>query len=61
MCLCDGYTYTTDPNHMWFCNLPLKSEDYINIELTFFATERIGGIRIWNYNKSVIDSRMGVK
>ena len=59
--LSDSYTQTNDPDHMWFCNLPLLSEEHVSIELTFQAQDRIGFIRVWNYNKTVIDAKMGVK
>lgn len=57
--LCDGYTYTTDDKHMWFCHLPTNTDEQIILEMKFLASDKIGGIRIWNYNKSLIDSKIG--
>jgi len=57
--LIDGYTYTVDDKHMWSCNLPLSNDKFVKIEFTFLTVERVGGIRIWNYNKSLLDSRIG--
>jgi len=57
--LINGFKYTTHPDNMWLCSLPsppLTPELYINIK-----KHTISAIRIWNYNKSIIDSVKGFK
>jgi hypothetical protein len=46
---------------MWCCNLPLTNDQQVKLEFTFLTAERVGGIRIWNYNKSLLDARIGVR
>lgn len=59
--LTDTYTHTTQEEHMWYCNLPNTNEEKVTIEFSFRVRDRVGGIRIWNYNKSALDARIGVK
>jgi hypothetical protein len=57
--LIEGSPYTTDPDDMWECNIPpppITPELYINTK-----KHKIGALRIWNYNKSVLESIKGVK
>ena len=54
-----GTPYTTNEDYMWTCNLPdppTTPELYINIK-----SETLGGLRIWNYNRSLLESTKGIK
>ncbi len=56
----DSVIYTTEEEHMWLCSMPAPPttpEIYLNIN----SAKGIGAIRIWNYNKSLIESTKGIK
>lgn len=56
----NGKIYTIEDENMWLCNMPappITPEIYINSK----SNVKIGGFRIWNYNRSLIDSIKGIK
>lgn len=46
----------TSPHHMW----SVSSIDKVTIEIGLDVPRQIGGVIIWNYNKSPEDSYSGV-
>lgn len=54
----DGEKHTEDDKHMWSIPLPIPP---LNLEISVNLPENPSGIRIWNYNKSVLDSVKGIK
>jgi len=58
--LVDGVIYTTEDEHMWLCSMPappMTAEMFITLK----NVKGVGAFRIWNYNKSLIDSIKGIK
>lgn len=56
----NGIYLTTDERNMWTASMP----DFwktLEIQISLPKTIDIGSLRIWNYNKSTIDSAKGVK
>jgi len=45
---------------MWIGYLPLPPKS-LEIVITLHRDVQIGGLKIWNYNKSAIDCTKGVK
>jgi hypothetical protein len=43
---------------MWLCAMPCPPNC---LELIIYSREDIGSIRLWNYNKSLLDSVKGLK
>ena len=58
--LVDFVNNTTDDKHMWLGCMPAPPK-CLELAITFPSGTRIGGIRLWNYNKSLIESVKGVK
>lgn len=58
--LLDAINNTTDDKHMWLGCMPAPPL-CLELAITFPSGTRIGGIRLWNYNKSLIESVKGVK
>ena len=58
--LMNSNIYTTDDKQMWVCNMPVPPK-CLQIHFHFTSNKTIGGIIIWNYNKSLLDSVKGVK
>lgn len=58
--ICDGVYDTIDAEHMWQGTMP-DPPKCMEIGIKFKSTKGIGAIRIWNYNKSLIDSVKGIK
>jgi len=56
----DGVARTEDEKHMWVGQMPAPPA-CLEIVLSYPPTEVLGGIRVWNYNKSFLDSIKGVK
>ena len=56
--LIDGVMHTNNSKHMWLAPLPCAPL-YLTISIT--VTQMISGVRIWNYNKGILDSTKGVK
>ena len=54
----NGEKHTDDDKNMWL--VPLPAPPY-NLELVVSLTENPAGLRIWNYNKSFLESVKGVK
>ena len=56
----DGEKRTDDDKHMWLVPLPAPP---LNLEICISLpnTESPAGLRIWNYNKSFLDSVKGIK
>lgn len=54
----DGEKRTDDDRHMWLVPLPVPP---LTLEICFNLTEAPAGLRIWNYNKSFLDSVKGIK
>ena len=52
--------YTTDEQNMWVCTLPPPPK-CAEIGLNLDGQKGIGALRIWNYNKSLIESTKGIK
>ncbi|CAH8623412.1 unnamed protein product [Schistosoma guineensis] len=59
--LIDGINWTKDDKHMWLTTFELGKRHLIELTLPKWIQSSIGLIRIWNYNKSYIDSYCGVK
>ncbi|CAH8601697.1 unnamed protein product [Schistosoma mattheei] len=59
--LIDGINWTKNDKHMWLTTFELGKRHLIEITLPKWIQSSIGLIRIWNYNKSYIDSYSGVK
>jgi hypothetical protein len=58
--LTNGKIYTTDEENMWICNMPappVTPEIFLSIK----HERPIAALRIWNYNKSMIESIKGIK
>ena len=51
---------TNNASNMWLASLP-ENTLKIEIEIRYSNDITIGGLKIWNYNKSLIDSGKGVK
>jgi hypothetical protein len=58
--LLDGHKLTNEERHMWIGYRPLPPK---NLEIVFLLPKdtKLGGLKIWNYNKSAIDCTKGVK
>lgn len=56
----NGVYLTTDERNMWTTGLP-DFWKVLEIQITFPKTIEIGCLRIWNYNKSTLDSTKGIK
>lgn len=56
----DGVARTEDEKHMWVGQMP-GPPACLEIVISYQPTEVLGGIRVWNYNKSFLDSIKGVK
>lgn len=56
----DGNYMTVEEKHMWVGHMPLPPN---NVEIIVQINENIniGGIKIWNYNKSLLESVKGVR
>ncbi|VDP28162.1 unnamed protein product [Schistosoma curassoni] len=59
--LIDGINWTKDDKHMWLTTFHYNKRHLIELTLPKWIQSSIGLIRIWNYNKSYIDSYCGVK
>uniref|UniRef100_A0A094ZGI2 KATNIP domain-containing protein n=1 Tax=Schistosoma haematobium TaxID=6185 RepID=A0A094ZGI2_SCHHA len=59
--LIDGINWTKNDKHMWLTTFHYNKRHLIEITLPKWIQSSIGLIRIWNYNKSYIDSYCGVK
>jgi hypothetical protein len=60
MKLVDGENNTGDDRHMWVGSIPAPPQ-CIELVFTWPVEEALAGIRVWNYNRSLIDSVKGVK
>ncbi|CAG9311860.1 unnamed protein product [Blepharisma stoltei] len=58
--LVDGEKYTEDEKHMWLGPMP-EPPNNLEIVLTLPSSENISALRLWNYNKSLLDSVKGVR
>jgi hypothetical protein len=58
--LLDGHKLTNEERYMWIGYRPPLPK---NLEIVFCLPKetKIGGLKIWNYNKSAIDCTKGVK
>jgi hypothetical protein len=56
----NGHKLTTDDKQMWIGYLP-KPPLKLEIVLFFNKQVELGGVKIWNYNKSIIDFTKGIK
>jgi len=56
----DGVIYTTEEDHMCVYSMPAPPATP-EISITLKTMKGVGGIRIWNYNKSLIESVKGIK
>jgi hypothetical protein len=50
---------TTNAGAMWLGSVP--EEGHVEVEIIIPSDVTLGSIKIWNYNKSLIDSVKGVK
>lgn len=57
--LVNNQKQTQDDKDMWVCVMPLPPA-CLEISITLPVVE-IGGLRVWNYNKNMLDSYKGVK
>lgn len=58
--LVDGVYQTNDEQHMWSSCLP-QCPLVLEISVRFWSSAGVAGMKIWNYNGSLIDSLIGVK
>lgn len=58
--LINGKSLTKDAVNMWLGSMPDPPKT-INIEIIYDDDIILGGIKVFNYNKSLIDSVKGVK
>lgn len=58
--LIDGEKYTEEEKHMWLGPMP-QPPGNLEILITLPSTENVAGMRLWNYNKSLLDSVKGVR
>lgn len=58
--ICDGVYDTMNSDHMWLGTMP-DPPKCLEIGISFKTTHGIGAMKIWNYNKSLIDSMKGIK
>ncbi len=58
--LLDGHKLTNEERHMWIGYLPPPPKS-LEIVIVLDSSIQIGGLKIWNYNKSAIDCTKGVK
>lgn len=58
--LVNGKSLTRDALNMWLGSMPDPPKT-IEIEINYDDTIQLGGIKVFNYNKSLIDSVKGVK
>lgn len=56
--LVNGEKHTDDEKNMWIVPLPVPP---LNLEIIINLTENPAGMRIWNYNKSFLESVKGIK
>jgi hypothetical protein len=58
--LINGQKLTTEDRSLWLGYLPLPP---LNLEISIFYNKdvELGGLKIWNYNKSIIDYTKCVK
>lgn len=56
--LFNGKTFTVDESEMWYCALP---KDGKPVEIEVNCKQLIGAVRIWNYNKSLLEIDKGVR
>lgn len=45
---------------MWIGYLPIYPK-HLEIVINYHKDTQIGGLKLWNYNKSIIDSTKGLK
>ena len=57
--LINGVKLTKDEKQMWLGYLPTPP-NHLEIMMRFDKTIKIGGIKIWNYNKGILDCTKGV-
>lgn len=60
MKLVNGIARTVDEKHMWIGQMP-SPPACLEICLALAATDKVGGLKVWNYNKSLLDAVKGVK
>jgi hypothetical protein len=56
----DGEYNTVDEKHMWLAPMPAPPNN-LEILITIPASIQLGGMRLWNYNKSFLDSVKGIR
>lgn len=57
--LLSGRFETTDPSDMWLCKF--KPNAPVELVITFKSVNGVGGLSVWNYNKSLVESNKGAK
>ena len=58
--LLDGHKLTNEERHMWVGYLPLAPK-HLEIVILLNKDIQLGGLKLWNYNKSAIDFTKGVR
>jgi protein JBTS26 len=58
--LLDGHKLTNEERHMWIGYRPAPPKN-LEIVIQLDKSIEIGGLKIWNYNKSAIDCTKGIK
>lgn len=59
MNLLSGRYETIDENDMWYCQFSKNKP--IELKINIKSVKGVGGICIWNYNKSLLESGKGAK
>jgi len=54
------HTSTNDIRDMWFGYLP-KAPLNLEIQIFYSKDSELAGVRLWNYNKSILDCTKGCK
>jgi hypothetical protein len=57
--LVNGVKLTNDEKNMWLGYLPLPPK-HLEIQIRVPSDLKIGGLKLWNYNKSIFDCTKGV-
>lgn len=58
--LINGVKLTNDEKQMWIGYLPMYPK-HLELLVYFNKELKLGGIKIWNYNKNIIDSTKGMR
>jgi hypothetical protein len=58
--LINGQKLTTNEKHMWMGYLPVPPQQ-LEIKIYYPLATQCCGLKVWNYNKSILDCTKGVQ